>query len=209
MHRHDVGLREQVVERVGGVVRVGIVRDHTHAEPLEAPLRGASHRTEPDDADRLARELPRPVPLVGEHAVAVGVTGADVGVGRHDAACHREEQPDGELGDRVGVASRRAEHGNALRRGRGDVDVVGVAATGADREQRQLEHRARDEVGLHDEEVGALGLHPLRELLTVVEPYRLLVDPGVEHDVGQGLEGREALATEGSGHERSVIGHRA
>ena len=44
---------------------------HPHAEALEAPLRRPADRAEPDDARGPARELPRPVALVGDRAAAV------------------------------------------------------------------------------------------------------------------------------------------
>ena len=48
--------------------------------------------------------------------------------------------------------------------GGGHVDVGGVAPARADGDERQVEDRALDEVGLHDEQVGALGLDPGRQV---------------------------------------------
>ncbi len=137
----------------------------------------------------LAGELPGPEALVGDGAVAVGLARAHVEVGPHDAPVHREEQRDGHLGDGVGVAAGRPQHGDALLGGGGDVDVGGVAPARADGDERQVEHRALDAVGLHDQQVGALGLDPGGQVVGVVEPQRLVVDPGIEHDVGDGAEG--------------------
>ena len=77
--------------------------------------------------------------------------------------------------------------GMPLRGGGGDVDVGGVAAARADGDEREVEDRALHAVGLDDEQVGALGRDPLGELLGVVEAQRLVVDPRVEHDVGEAL----------------------
>ena len=123
---------------------------------------------------------------------------------RTTPAVHREQERDRDLGHRVGVAPGRPQHRDALRGGGGDVDVVGVAAARADREQRQVEHRALHGVGLDDEEVG-VGLGDQRcELLAVEEAQGCVVDPRVEHDVGEALEGRETLAAERGGDERAV-----
>ena len=73
-----------------------------------------------------------------------------------------EQQADGHLGHRVGVAARRPQHRDALGGGGGDVDVVGVAPAGADGHERQVEDRALHAVGLDDEQVGALRLRPAR-----------------------------------------------
>ena len=208
VHRHDVGLGEQVVERVGGVGCERVVADDLHAEAGEAPGRGPAHRAVAHDAHGLAGQLPGPEALVGDGAVAVGLARPDVEVGPDDTAVHREEEGDGHLGDGVGVASRRPQHGDALLGGGGDVDVVGVAAARADGDQRQVEHRALHAVGLDDEEVGALGFDPGGEVVGVVEAQRLVVDPGIEHDVGEGTEGVEAGTAERCGHERAVaVGH--
>ena len=97
----------------------------------------------------------------------------------------------------------RAQHRDPGGGGGGDVDVVGVAPARADREQRQVEDRALHAVGLHDEQVGALGLDPGRQLLGVVEAQGLLVDPRVEHDVGEALE-RVAGLRRGTARSRAL-----
>ena len=85
---------------------------------------------------------------------------------------------------------------------RGDVDVGRVAAARADREQREVEHRALHRVALDDEQVRALGLDALGELLGAVEAQRAVVDPRVEHDVGAQLaQGLEPVAAERRGHQ--------
>ena len=199
-HSASIASRSELVRRVR-VVRV--VRQHPHAESLEAPLGRAPDRAEADDARGLAAELPRPVALVGDLAARVDLARAHVVIGGHEPAVHGEHERDRDLGDGVGVAARGAQHGDAgLGRGR-DVDVVGVAAARADAHERKVEDRALDRVGLDDEEVRALGLDAGGELLPVVEPERDLLDPGVVDDVGQGLQSLHALAAKGRGDECS------
>ncbi len=124
--------------------------------PCEAPLRRPSDGAEPDDARGPACELPGAVALVRDLAAGVHLAGAHVVVGRHEVAVHGEEQCDRDLGDRIGVAAGRAQHRDPrLRRGR-DVDVVGVASARADHAQIAVEDRTVHEVGLDDEDVGAL-----------------------------------------------------
>ena len=155
-------------------------------------------------------QLPRPEALVRDRAVAPDLALAHVHVGAHDAAVHRVQQPDGDLGDGVGVAPRRAQHRDAAGGGTGDVDVGRIAAAGADRPQRQLEHRSLDAVALDDEQLGALGDDALGQLLRVVEPQRSVVDPGIEDHVGAELpEPVEAGASERRGDEGQRLVHRA
>ena len=182
---------------------VRIERQHAHADAFEPPLRGAADRAEPDDADGLAAELPRPVALVGDLPARVDLARAHVVIGGDEPAVHREHEPDRDLGDGVRVAARRAQHGDPGR-GRGrDVDVVGVAATRADAQQREVENRTFDGIRFDDQQVRALGLDARRELLAVVEAQRNLVDPRVVHDVGERLEGLHSFTAKGCGDERS------
>ena len=211
VHRDDVGLGEQVVERVGGVGRVRVVRDDAHAEPLEPPLRRPADRAEPDDADGAARELPGPEALVGDRAVAPDLALAHVRVGPDDAAVHREEQPDGDLGHGVGVAARGAQHRDARGRWR-----RGCRRWSGRRGTSRSRTSGRSSTGPFTEslstirQVGALGLDALGELLGSVEAQRPVVDPRVEHDVGAELAERlESLAAERRGHEcLRAVGHR-
>ena len=89
----------------------------------------------------------------------------------------------------------------ACGRGR-DVDVVGVAAARADHPQVALEHRTVHEVGLDDEDVGAVLAHARGELLAVEEAQRHLLDPRVVDDVGERLQRLHAFAAERRGDER-------
>ena len=191
-----------------GVGGVRVVGDDPHAEPLEPPLGRPPDRAEADEARGPARELPGPEALVGDRPVAVRLALAHVAVGLDDAPVHGEQQRDGELGDRVGVAARGAQHRDPLA-GRGrDVDVVRVAAARPDGAQRQVEDRPLDRVGLDDEQVGALGRDPFGELLAVVHAQRVLLDPRVVDDLGEPLERVEALAPERRGDECLVsFGH--
>ena len=172
-----------------------------HAEPFEPPLRGPTDRAQADQAGGLAGELPGPEPLVGDGAVAPDLARADVEVGPHDAAVHGEEERDGHLGDAVGVAAGCTQHRDPRGGGARDVDVGGVTTTCADGAEREVEHRPLHRVALDDQQVGALGDDALGELLGLVEPQRPVVDPGVEHDVGEALERVEPLTTERCGHE--------
>jgi hypothetical protein len=70
----------------------------------------------------------RPEPLIGDRAVLVDVLGADIVVGAQHVPVDGHEQRDGQLGHRIGVAPRRPQHGDALRRGAVDVDVGRIAA---------------------------------------------------------------------------------
>ncbi len=204
VHRDHVGLGEQVVERVGGVGCERVVADHLHAQPGEAPGRGAPHGPQPHDAHRPAGELPGPEPLVGDGAVAVDLAGAHVEVGPGDPAGDRQQQADGQFGDRVGVAPGGPQHGDALGGGAGDVDVGGITPAGADGHQGEVEHRPLHGVGLHDEQVGALGGDALGQRVGVVDAQRPVVDPRVEHHVGDLAQRVEAGPAEGSRDERAV-----
>ena len=161
----------------------------------------APDRAEADDPDGPARELPGAVALVGDLAAGVHLARAHVAVGGNDPAVHREHQRDRELGDRVGVAAGRAQHGDPGR-GRGrDVDVVGIAPARPDHLQREVEDRSLHEVRLDDQDVRAFVAQPGRELLAVVEPERDLLDPRVVHDVRHRLQGVHAGAAERRGDE--------
>ena len=82
--------------------------------------------------------------------------GAQLGDVVGHAAIEREDQREGQLGDRNRVLARAVRHVDAALRGRGDVDRV-VAGAGAD-DQRQpagVEHRRGDLGAAHDQHVGA------------------------------------------------------
>src|SRR5205823_13325058 len=139
--------------------------------------------------------------VVLEHGV-----GADVVVSGQHVARRGQQQSDSELGHGIGVAPGRSQDRDAGSGGAGHVDVVGVATARPDGDQRQLEHRAAHEVALHDDDVGALLVGSLGQAGPVVDAQRGLVDPRVEHDVGQLPQGVEALAPERRGDEGSVSG---
>src|SRR5206468_10223629 len=108
---------------------------------------------ETDEPGGLSGQLPRAEALVGDGAVGENALGAHVVVGGQDVAGGGEEQGDGELGDGVGVAPRRVEHGDAGGGCAGDVDVVGIAARRGDGAQRDVEYDALDLVALDDQHV--------------------------------------------------------
>ena len=194
VHRHDVGLGQQVVEAVGGVVGERVAGDHAHAEALEAPAGGPADGAQPDEAGGAAGELPAAEALVGDRAVAVHLALAHVAVGGDEVAGDGEQEADGELGHAVGVAPGRPQHGDALGGGAGEVDVGGVAAGRADGDEREVEHRAAALVGLADEDRGAELGGACGELLLVVEAERLLVDPRVDDELAELLAGRRPRA---------------
>ena len=93
VHRHDVGLAQQGLERVvGGVGRVRVVRDDRHAQALEAPSHRPPDGTEADETDRAPRDLPGPEPLVGDGSVAEHLAGPHVAVAGHHVAGHGQQQ---------------------------------------------------------------------------------------------------------------------
>ena len=128
MERDDVGLGEQLVEAVAGLVVVRVVRDDVEPESFETPLQGPGDGAEPDQAGGLPGHLPRPEPLVGDRAVAKRLARPDIRVGGYQVAGGREKQGDRHLGDGVGIAAGGVEHRDARFGGTGDVDVVRVAA---------------------------------------------------------------------------------
>ena len=201
MHGDHVGLGQQLVEGARGVVRVGVVGQDVHAEAAQAPAQGAAHRTEPDQADGAAVQLPGPVALVGNFAVAVDLAFPHVAVGGDDAAGGGEEQGHGELGHGVGVASRGAQDGDpGGGRGR-HVDVGGITAAAAHGHDRLLVEVGPADVALDDDDVGALGRRPLGQLGGVVDAERGLVQPRIEHQIRQLVQQIEAGATHGGGHQ--------
>ena len=145
------------------------MRDDAHAEPFEAPARGAADSAEADEPRRPARQLPGPEALVGDRPVPVDLALAHVPIGAHEAAVHGEEERDGQLGDGVGVAARRPQHGDTAGGGGGDVDVVRVATAGADGREGELEDRALDGVALDDDHVRTFTFDALGELRRVVD----------------------------------------
>ncbi len=202
VHRDDVGLGQQVVELVRGRRVVGIERDDLHAQAREPPGQRLPDRTQADDAGGLPRDLPRPVPLIRDRSALVDAAVANVAVGLDHVAVQREEQRHRHLGHGVGVAAGGTENGD-LGRGRGgDVDVVRVTAARAESDQPgHVEHRLPDLVGLDDDDRRPLRGGPLGQLVGGVEAQRLLLDPRVQHDVGDLPERLEALAAERGGDE--------
>src|SRR5262249_44425470 len=175
VYRHDVGLGEQVVERVRGVVGVRIVRDHAHAEPLETPAGGAPDGTEADEAGGAPGELPGAEALVGDRPVAGDLALTDVPVGAHDAAGDGRQEADRELGDGVGVAPGRPQHGDAVSGGGFDVDVVRIAPAGPYGDEREIQDRALDRIALDHDDIRAFFGDAVGQLRGVVDTQRLLL----------------------------------
>ena len=178
MQGDDVGLAQQLVEAVAGFVVVRVVRDDPHAQPGQPPPQRPADGAEAHQPGGESGDLPAAEPLIGDAAVAKHVAAADIRVGGQQVAGGGQQQRHRHLGDRVGVAGRGVQHRDAGRGGSGDVDVVGVAAGGRDRAQRQLEHRAAHRVAFHHNDIGGFGGDPFGQLLGAVDPQRGLIDPG-------------------------------
>ena len=185
MHRDHVGALEELVQRGGGVGDVGIEGQHVHPQTAKAPAQSPSDRAQAHQADRLAGQLPGPVPLVGDLAVAVDVTGTHVLVGRDQSTGGGEEEGYGELGHRVRVASGCSQDGDAGRRRRGDVDVGGVAAAAGHGDDRLLVELGTAHIALDHDDVGALRRHPVGQLPGVVDAELGLIEPRIEHKIRQ------------------------
>ena len=188
VHRHDVGLAQQLVEVVGGVGDERVAGDHPHAEALEPPPRGPSDGAEPDEAGGAPGQLPGPVALVGER-VAEHRAGAHVAVAGHDVAGDGEQQGDGHLGDGVGVAPRRVEHGDAGGGGArptstlvGSPRVEPMATSG--RSSTAPEQLSASQIDDRGAQLGDAG----GEVVGAVQPHRALVEPRLEHDVGEAAQ---------------------
>ena len=126
---------------------------------------------------RPACELPTAEPLVRETAVFDDLARSKIPVGLDQAARGCEQQAHGHLGDRVGVAPRGVQHGDATRRGTWYIDVARVAARGGDGSQRQIEHGAHTEIRFADQDLRALALRPLGEIVRAIDAQRVLIDP--------------------------------
>ena len=161
VERHRLGVGEH--DLVGADVRVG--DEDARAEGAQALGHGAPDRTEADEADGLVPQLA--ALQAGERlAHAAHVAGVDPRLtqerrrGGQPASQHQQER-NGELGDRVGVAPRGVQHRNAEGGARRDVDVHRVAAArGDDAQVGQLAQR----VGVDDVHFGDEDLHAAQRL---------------------------------------------
>ena len=154
METDDVGLREQLVERIAAT---GVDRPRT--ERLGEPRRLATDPPRADDAEELVvetfaeHEVEGEAPLVvpPQHAVALG-----------DPAEQRKHQRDRELGRRAREDVRRVRDQHAVPRRRIEVDVVDTDAVVRDDPQpragsveiRVVDPRAEE----RDDPVGAARL---------------------------------------------------
>ena len=196
---------EELVERVGRRPRrTGRARSRACRDPRSA--------TSPRARRRRARRCPRSFPRSATRGSA-GRGSCRRGTGRRRgrrgrrarstgsprrAAPPRARRPRRRCGPARAAPGSRPRWRPARRRWWGRPDRSRSPAAAGRR-------RARDRVGLHHEEVGALGLDPGGQLLGVVEPHRLLVDPGVEHHVGEAFQRGQSLAAERRRHQRFVI----
>ena len=166
VHRHDVGLGEQVVERSWvASSRTGRSEITRMPRPSSRHSRGPADRAEADEAGGAAGQLPGPVALVGDRAVAEHLAGSRTSrSARQEVAVDGEQQRDVISATPSALRPGRVQHGDAGCGGRRDVDVGRVAAGRADGPQRPLEHLALHEVGLADEDGGAELVDPLGQL---------------------------------------------
>ena len=134
-----------------------------HAQPLQPPFQGPADGAVTDDGRSPAGQLPSPKALVGDGAVPEHLELPDIPVGGQDPAGEGDEQTDGQFGDCVRVAPRRADHGHSGGGGGAYVNVVRVATCCCHRDQWQFEDRGVHEVRLHHQDVGALGHESLSQ----------------------------------------------
>ena len=140
-------------------------------------------------------ELPAAEALVGDRAVAVHLALAHVAVGGDEVAGDGEQQADGELGHAVGVAARApAARGCPWRWRPSRSTLVGSPRVEPMATSGRSSTGPAALVGLADEdrgpELGGAG----GQLLLVVEPERLLVDPRVDDELAELLEGGDPRA---------------
>ena len=207
VQRDDVGLGEEFVETVVGLVVVRVVGDDRHAEPLQPPPQGTRDGAEAHQPRGSAGDLPCPESLVGNGAVAKHLPGSDIRVGGQHVAGGGEQQCDRHFRDRIGVAPGCVQHRYARRGRAGDVDVVGIPAGGGDGAQRQVEYRPAHRITLHDKDIGVLCGRPLRQLLGAIDPQRALLDPRVVDHVDQLPQFVETRTAQGCRYERAKSGH--
>ena len=193
--------RQQLVERARGVGRVGVVGEDVHAEAAQAPPQRAPDGAEAHQADGLAGQLPGPVALVGDLAVAVDLALPHVAVRRDDAAGGGEEQGHGQLGHGVGVAAGGPQDGHTGGGGGRHVDVGRVTPAAAHGDDRLLVELGAADVALHDDDGGPLGGDPLGQLGGVVDPQSGLVEPRIEHQIRQLVQQVETGAAHGRRHQ--------
>ena len=161
---------QQLVEAMAGLVAVRVVGDDRHAKARQPPAQRSADGAEAHQARGASGDLAAAEPLVGDGSVAKHLARADVRFGRQQVAGGREQQCDGHLGDRVGVAPRRVQNRNPRGGRAGNVDVVGVTSGGGDRPQWKLEHRPANRIGFHHKHIGALRVGARGQLFGGVDP---------------------------------------
>ena len=192
---------EQVVEAVAGLVVVRVVGDDRDAQPGQPPPQRPADGAEAHQAGRSPGDFAGAEPLVGDGSVAKHLAGPHIRVGGQQVTGGREQQRDGHLGDRVGVAARGVQNRDPGGGGAGDVDVVGVTAGGCDGPQRELEHRPAHRIGFHHKHIGAFCSGAIGQLFGGVDPQRRLVDPRVVDHIGQLAKLVETRPPQRGGHQ--------
>ena len=171
-------------------------------ESTEPPAQRPTDRPEPNQARSPSRQLPGAEALVRDGPVPVDLAVPHVPVRCDDLACGREEERDRQLRDRVGVASRSAQHGDAGGGGRGDIDIGRVPPAAGDGDEGLFVERVGAAVALDHHDVRSFGRDPLRELLGVVDPQRRLLEPRVGDQLGKLGEQLEPGTPDRRGDER-------
>ena len=130
-HLEDLGHRHGLdAVQLGGLGRdEGIATDDVHAQRTSAVGHGHADLAQADDAERLVDQL------AAHEGGAVPVACVHRGVRGGHATRQREEQGQGVLGGRDGVAGRSVDDRDAGGGGGGDVDVVDADAGTADDDQ--------------------------------------------------------------------------
>ncbi len=148
-----------------------IVGDHLHAQAERAVGDDGADVAAADDAQRLAGDFH------AHEAVLFPLAGLRGRVGLRDLARQREHHGDGVFGGRDRIAERRVHHDDALRRCRGNIDIVDADAGAADHLEmrRLLENFRRDLGGRADRETVVLA-DDLGELFLVGAELRLEID---------------------------------
>jgi xylulokinase len=201
VQRDDVGLRQQLVETVAGLVVVRVAGDDVQAQTGKPPLDRLTDRAEADQPGGAPGDLPGPEALVGNGAVAKHVAGPHISVGGQQVPGGGQQQRYRHLGDRVGVAGRGVQHRNPGGGGGGDVDVVGVPPRRRHRPQSQLEHRTGNRITLHHNDIGTLGGYPISKLPGGVDSQRRLVYPRVVNHISESSQLVEPVAAQRGRHQ--------
>jgi len=114
------------------------VVQHPHAEAGRGPLRDQpADRAQAHDAEHPAGELRSAKVQVGQVVTDVPAGLAQVPIGYRDPPAERQQQADGEVRDRRGVAAGGVEDRHVARGTGGQIDVDRAAASGRHEPQQR------------------------------------------------------------------------